>query len=354
MSGSRFLKTQPVLLTALILLFAVQVSIGMGAEPLKQQPKMQELPAPSLAMAAMQEEEKRVVINIPSRTLWVYSGDRIIRYFPVGVGRVGYMTPLGKFSIIRKVIDPGWENPYLPSGKVRLAPGEDNPLGTRWMGFYQKDGGEYGLHGTDNPASVGRFSSHGCIRLKVQDAEALFEMVEVGTPVEVVYEPVLIRRQGDNIRVVVYADRFRRGMPSLEKVKADIIKQYPDAKVDTEKLKAALQAPTERPVEVGAIMSAAATATHAVPGKTGAERIEPLEKMPTPAAQAQKATAKAEKPTVKSAAVKKTLPVAPETTSIRVKPMPANGTAPKPKQTVQTARPMKESELPLNPRSVFN
>lgn len=246
MSGSRFLKDQLPFLMALTLLAACKASPGVGAEPLST------VPAASTAVPD-KSAERHVVINIPSRTLWVYSGDRIIRYFPVGVGRVGYMTPLGKFSVIRKVLDPGWENPYLPTGKVRLAPGEDNPLGTRWMGFYQKEGGEYGLHGTDNPGSVGKFSSHGCVRMKVPDAEALFDMVDVGTPVEVVYEPVLIRRQDDNIRVIVYADRFKRGMPGVEQVKADILKQYPSAQLNLDKLKAALQMPTERPVDVGTI-----------------------------------------------------------------------------------------------------
>lgn len=246
MSGSFFRKIQLVMIAALTLMTTQQAAPGVSAQSLPDDTTAQKI-SESL------EPERRLVINIPSRTLWVYSGDQIIRYFPVGVGRVGYMTPVGKFSVIRKVIDPGWENPYLPNGRVRLAPGEDNPLGTRWIGFYQKNGGEYGMHGTDNPASVGKFSSHGCVRLKVPDAEALFELVNVGTPVEVIYEPVLIRRQGNMIRVIVYADRFRRGMPTSDQVAANILKQYPNARVEMTKLQAALRLPTERPVEVGVI-----------------------------------------------------------------------------------------------------
>jgi hypothetical protein len=195
----------------------------------------------------------RLVINIPSRTLWVYEGERIVRYFPVGVGRPGFMTPTGQFSIIRKIIDPGWEHPYQPKGKVRIAPGENNPLGTRWMGFYQKGGGEYGMHGTDNPASVGKFSSHGCVRMKVKDAEALFEMVDIGTPVDVVYEPVLIRPQGKDMRIVVYQDRFKKGMPSAAEIQARILRQYPGAQVTPEKIQAALRQANERPIVVGTL-----------------------------------------------------------------------------------------------------
>lgn len=237
MPGSFLKKCQFAMIVALTLLTTQPAAPGVSAQ----------------SSAKQEEPERRLVINIPSRTLWVYSGDQIIKYFPVGVGRVGYMTPLGKFQIIRKVLDPGWENPYLPSGKVRLAPGEDNPLGTRWMGFYQKDGGEYGMHGTDNPASVGKFSSHGCVRMKVSDAETLFDMITVGTPVDIVYEPVLIRRNGNMIRLVVYADRFKRGMPSAQTVKANILKQYPNAILEMGKIEQALRLPTERPVEVGVL-----------------------------------------------------------------------------------------------------
>jgi hypothetical protein len=121
------------------------------------------------------------------------------------------------------------------------------------MGFYQKGGGEYGMHGTDNPSSVGKFSSHGCVRMKVRDAEALFEMVDVGTPVDVVYEPVLIRPQGRDIRIVVYEDRFKKGMPSAAEIQAKIMRQYPGAQVTMEKIQAALRQANERPVVVGTL-----------------------------------------------------------------------------------------------------
>lgn len=235
------------LITALTLMASFYAAPGVGAESVPP------ASVPKISPANATTPDRRVVINIPSRTLWVYQGNKIIRYFPVGVGRPGFMTPIGKYSIISKVIDPGWENPYLAKGKMRLAPGEENPLGTRWMGFYQKAGGEYGMHGTDNPTSVGKYSSHGCVRMKVPDAEALFELIDVGTSVEVVYEPVLIRKKDNMIRVIVYADRFDRGMPTLAQVKAKILKQFPEASVDVEKLQTALQQANERPIDVGAL-----------------------------------------------------------------------------------------------------
>lgn len=250
MTSVRFLKTQPVL--ALVLALGLTSGSGASAGPVSSG-KPEAARTVTATQPESAAEEMRVVINIPSRTLWVYEGERIIRYFPVGVGRPGFPTPVGKFSIIRKVLDPGWENPYLSAGEMRLAPGQDNPLGTRWMGFLRDPGGEYGMHGTDNPGSVGKFSSHGCVRLKVPDAEALFEMVDVGTPVEVIYQPVIIRKHGNEIRIAVYADRFRRGMPGVEQIKAKIIKEFPQATVDEAQLKKALSQPLEKYISVGSV-----------------------------------------------------------------------------------------------------
>lgn len=251
MTSVRFLKTQPVLALVLALVLTGGSQASAGPVSSAKSHVAQTVAATQPESAA---EEVRVVINIPSRTLWVYEGERIIRHFPVGVGRPGFPTPVGRFSIIRKVLDPGWENPYLSSGQMRLAPGQDNPLGTRWMGFLRDSGGEYGMHGTDNPGSVGKFSSHGCVRLKVPDAEALFEMVDVGTPVEVIYQPVIIRKHGNEIRIAVYADRFRRGMPDPEQIKARIIKEFPQAKVNEAQLRKALSQPLEKYISVGNVV----------------------------------------------------------------------------------------------------
>ena len=61
-----------------------------------------------------------------------------------------------------------------------MPPGPGNPLGTRWMGLNAPG---VGIHGTDEPTSIGYSESHGCIRMQVPDAEWLFEHVRVGTPV---------------------------------------------------------------------------------------------------------------------------------------------------------------------------
>ncbi len=204
------------------------------------------------AMAA--DKATKIVINIPSRNLWVYEGEKIVKWYPVGVGRSGFITPIGQYKVIRKVVNPVWEHPYKPSGAVRIGVGRNNPLGTRWIGFKQYKGGEYGIHGTDNPGSVGRFSSHGCVRMKVRDAEDLFERVDVGTPVEVVYDVALIRPHGNDIRLVVYPDHFRKGTPTVEEMREKILQQFPEAQLDLQKLAAALKHPAQKPVVVGSVL----------------------------------------------------------------------------------------------------
>ena len=74
------------------------------------------------------------------------------------------------------VSNPAWYGP----GKV-IAPGRSNPLGTRWLGLNRKS---YGIHGTNEPRSIGRNASHGCVRMRNRDVEDLFARVAVGDVVE--------------------------------------------------------------------------------------------------------------------------------------------------------------------------
>jgi lipoprotein-anchoring transpeptidase ErfK/SrfK len=121
-------------------------------------------------------EEKRIVISIPDRKLLLLEGSRIVKIYDVAVGAPATPTPAGEFQIVNRVPHPT----YFGHGKI-VAPGAANPLGSRWMGLSAKG---YGIHGTNVPASIGHAASHGCIRMRKQDLEELFERVEVGVPVE--------------------------------------------------------------------------------------------------------------------------------------------------------------------------
>jgi len=118
---------------------------------------------------------RRIVVSLPDRKLALVDNDAVT-VFPVAVGKPTTPSPVGTFTIVSRVANPTYYKP----GKV-IGPGPANPLGTRWIGLSEKG---YGIHGTDAPRSIGHAQSHGCIRLRNQDVEKLFELVRAGDVVE--------------------------------------------------------------------------------------------------------------------------------------------------------------------------
>ena len=126
-----------------------------------------------------------IVIRRKSNELWLYDSTSLTRRIRVATGEKRYPTPLGRFSIVDMQRDPWWRPPDSDwaKGLKPVPPGPGNPLGTRWMGISAPG---VGMHGTPDAASIGYSVSHGCIRMRVPDAEWLFEQVDVGTPVFIV------------------------------------------------------------------------------------------------------------------------------------------------------------------------
>jgi lipoprotein-anchoring transpeptidase ErfK/SrfK len=126
-----------------------------------------------------------IVIERSSNRLVVWDGKRRWSTFGVATGQAIYPTPLGRFSIVTKQENPWWYPPASPwaQGLTPVPPGPGNPLGTRWMGLSAPG---VGIHGTPDAASIGYSASHGCIRMRIPDAERLFDHVSVGTPVFIV------------------------------------------------------------------------------------------------------------------------------------------------------------------------
>jgi len=123
---------------------------------------------------------RRLVISIPDRKIALIEDGRVVKVYPVAVGKHTTPTPSGSFHIASHVLYPTW---YQPG--VVVPPGPANPLGTRWMGLGYKG---YGIHGTNRPKSIGKAASHGCIRMRNQDVEELFTLVQVGDEVDLVTE----------------------------------------------------------------------------------------------------------------------------------------------------------------------
>ena len=126
-----------------------------------------------------------IVIHRGQNHLYLYRGMRYWRVFGVATGQSAYPTPLGRFTIVVKWKNPWWYPPSSPwaQGQKPIPPGPGNPLGTRWMGLSAPG---VGIHGTPDAASIGYSVSHGCIRMRIPDAEWLFTHVRIGTTVFIV------------------------------------------------------------------------------------------------------------------------------------------------------------------------
>jgi lipoprotein-anchoring transpeptidase ErfK/SrfK len=131
----------------------------------------------SIRGSAQTTTTRQVVVSLEDRKLVLLEAGQVKRIYPVAVGRPATPSPAGKFQVIVRLENPTYYHP----GKV-IAPGASNPLGTRWIGLNQKG---YGIHGTNEPRSVGKAASHGCIRMAKADLEELFTLLSVGDEVEI-------------------------------------------------------------------------------------------------------------------------------------------------------------------------
>ncbi len=124
-----------------------------------------------------------IVVKTHERRLYYVLDDGHALRFPVGVGKAGWRWS-GRAYIEGKYVKPAWRappaitkggwGPVIPGGSSR------NPMGVAALTMR---GGEYAIHGTNNPGSIGGFVSHGCIRMYNSDIRRLYEMVDIGTPV---------------------------------------------------------------------------------------------------------------------------------------------------------------------------
>ena len=142
---------------------ALQTSVPATANP----------KAPEFAKATV----RWVLVSIPDRKLALFANGRVVRVYRVAVGKSSTPSPVGEFKIVNRVSNPT----YYHKGQV-IAAGKGNPVGTRWIGLSAKG---YGIHGTNQPNSIGKAASTGCIRMGKKDVEELFAIVDAGDTVQI-------------------------------------------------------------------------------------------------------------------------------------------------------------------------
>ncbi len=122
--------------------------------------------------------QREIVVSLEDHKLALVENGEVKKVYTVAVGKPSTPSPEGTFTIRRRVANPT----YHHDGKTVL-PGPGNPVGTRWMGL-SKQG--YGIHGTNEAKSIGKASSHGCIRMAKADLEEFYALVGVGDTVRLV------------------------------------------------------------------------------------------------------------------------------------------------------------------------
>jgi L,D-transpeptidase ErfK/SrfK len=148
-----------------------------------------------------------IVVNLPEMRLYYFKGHKVFTA-PVGIGAEGKLPPSGIYSIVKKKKDPFWypppsireEEPDLP--RV-VPPGPDNPMG-KYALYLSR--GLFAIHGTNKVFSIGRRSTHGCIRLYPEDIKFLFYTVPLHTPVWITYEPYKLAIEKGKIFLQCYPD----------------------------------------------------------------------------------------------------------------------------------------------------
>jgi hypothetical protein len=135
---------------------------------------------PVPAQQSTSATKRVIIVSLEDRKLALVEDGQVKRVYSVAVGKPSTPSPAGTFTIERRVANPT----YHHNGKTVL-PGPGNPVGTRWMGL-SKQG--YGIHGTNEPKSIGKAASHGCIRMARADLEEFYELVAVGDTVELLGE----------------------------------------------------------------------------------------------------------------------------------------------------------------------
>jgi len=130
----------------------------------------------------VQTQAFSIIVDKSQSTLTLISGGEVTKTYIVSTGK-NNSTPVGTFKISNKLIDPVWYSKIV--GNAIVPPDSpDNVLGTRWMGITASEPG-YGIHGTNDPKTIGYQCTQGCVRLRNPDVEELFGIVPVGTEVTI-------------------------------------------------------------------------------------------------------------------------------------------------------------------------
>lgn len=198
---------------------------------------------------------KGLLINVPEMRLFDFTRGEDPEPYAIAIGDEMDPSLIGEFRVGAKRRNPAWtvpasirkERPELPAV---VPPGPDNPLGDHWMTIGNTS---YGIHGTNNPWSIGRMATHGCIRLYDDRLAGLYDRVASGTPIRLVYQTVKLGARGDAIYVEAHPDLYNREPDRLQRALSSLYQMGFGHLVDMRRLREAIEASRGIPVRVGTL-----------------------------------------------------------------------------------------------------
>ena len=199
-----------------------------------------------------------LIVNIPEMRLYMFPSDArpselvSVLTWAIGIGTEEAPSPVGPFTIRSKDENPTW---VVPDSILRtmdkpqriVPPGPDNPLGDYRIRLSK---GLYSIHGTNDPWSIGRLTTHGCIRLYPEDIAVLYTLVERAMPGELVYQPVKLGERDGRIYVEVHDDVYGKFADLERHAFAEVRKAGLTARIDADLLRTAVRKRSGVPVNV--------------------------------------------------------------------------------------------------------
>ncbi|MDF0605833.1 L,D-transpeptidase [Neisseriaceae bacterium TC5R-5] len=202
---------------------------------------------------------RHLVLNLPQARLFLYQDGHLSKIYPVAVGKMLTQTPTGSFDITGVYKAPAWHVPKSIQAEMRrsgkqvqtvVPPGPNNPLGPVFIRFGESKLG-LGFHGTNAPGSVPGFRSHGCVRLKNNDALSLSQTVAQGDAVTVTYQTVLLNEDAaGELWLTAYRNHYKQDDPPLTGLAQRLLSWQSEKSVAVEgkRVDKALKARSGKPV----------------------------------------------------------------------------------------------------------
>lgn len=198
-----------------------------------------------------------LIINLPEFRIYHFEQGKLKETYDIAIGKSSWETPVGKFQVANKKIDPAWNVPPGMSSKLNIEerivpPGPDNPLGKYWIGLSIP---HIGIHSTNQPHTIGKAKSHGCMRMQTDEAEKLFGLLEVGMEGEIIYEPVKIAKNRGRIYLEVHDDIYDK-FTNLHTQTVKLLNELEfGSNVDMADVERTVESRSGAPVKIGSIYS---------------------------------------------------------------------------------------------------